>query len=61
MLYRQAFSSTITEIRLSHSFWLAVDFNAYQSARFFVIHEIGHVKNPEFTEIQKNKWAYNRC
>ena len=59
-LYRNAFSAPIAEIRTSDKKWLSVNFNRLESARFVALHEIGHLINPTFTEIQVNEWAIKR-
>jgi len=59
-LYRQAFSTVFTEIKLSNTKWVSVEYSALQSARFSAMHEVGHIINPKYSEVKVNKWAYER-
>lgn len=60
ILYRSAFAINFDAIRIGNAFWQQVNFTQYNAARFSAIHELGHVVNPSYSEVQVNRWAYER-
>ncbi len=57
-LYRQAFSTVINQIKIPGQ-WVNVVWDVSTSAEFTGMHELGHIENPGYSEVQINGWVYD--